>query len=119
MAGKRKKSEESEGEGAEHKVFDGDDGEDGKSTSGKSGAYSAMMLLAVVIGKVCSCKLCKSKCNEASPLPNADDEDKYGGWRPWAFYRRNVDNESKRPIGRYCLICLNVFRARGGTRRCC
>ena len=119
MVGKRKKAGESEDEGAEDPDFDGEDGDDGKSTSGRSGAYSAMMMLVVDIGKVCSCNLCKAKCNEASPLPNADDDDKYGGWRPWAFYRRNTDNESKRPIGKYCLICLNVFRARGGTRRCC
>ena len=42
-----------------------EDGDDGKSTSGRSGAYSAMMMLVVGIGKVCSCKLCKAKCNEA------------------------------------------------------
>ena len=54
MVGKRKKAGESEDEGAEDPDFDGEDGDDGKSTSGRSGAYSAMMMLVVDMGKVCS-----------------------------------------------------------------
>jgi hypothetical protein len=70
--------------------------------------------LAIVHSKIRECNLCGCKSNEKSPLLGGDEKhDKYGGFRPWKYYRKVADGKAKTPEGQYCLICSNVFKALG------
>ena len=65
--------------------------------------------------KPCKCCLCNSLSTSPSPLSSASDLDKYQGRRPWNKYKK-VCHETvvyRVAEGRLCLICFNVYRAKG------
>ena len=54
--------------------------------------------------------LCGAKCSEESPLQGSHPHDSWGGLRPWARYKKHKADGTKSPQGKFCLICVNVFR---------
>ena len=88
------------------------EGEDGGVETSSMGGSTSMLLLPILIFKVIVCKLCGCKCNDPNPLDN-DKDDRYGGLRPWLYYKKNKDKTAKSPEGRYCMICFNVYKALG------
>ena len=92
-------------------------GSDDESLAG-SFASTAVSLLAIVMSvKVVACKLCRAEASEASPLKSANPNDRFGGYRPWGHYSkvRNDHGEciGRKPDGKVCLLCINVFNALG------
>jgi hypothetical protein len=70
----------------------------------------------IVQDKPATCRLCAGSSASPSPLPDASNEDRYGGFLPWAKYVRVGHDSStpgKRPAAKQCLICLNVYRSLG------
>ena len=60
------------------------------------------------------CACCGEACNCPSPLADAADDDRYGGFRPWKKYAISfVDASCKTPINKLCLICWRVFMILG------
>ena len=67
-----------------------------------------------------TCRLCQSQSTSPSPLPDASNEDRYGGLVPWHKYQRipgPAGLVQKRPVGKQCLVCLNVYKALGEPSR--
>ena len=85
--------------------------QDGGVGDGRSSTGCAGLIYVPLDHKVRVCKLCSHKSNEKSPLLH--DRIPSGGFRPWKYYKKSEDGESKLPEGRYCLICANVFKALG------
>eukprot|EP00971_Amphidinium_carterae_P239153 4747589-Amphidinium_carterae.1 len=56
------------------------------------------------------CEGCGRSASELSPFRTASNEDEWGGYRPWDRYRLEKDGTYiKRPYGRRCRICVNVY----------
>ena len=90
-----------------------EDGQSDAGTTATSRLMGFMRLLPVMIIKIKFCKLCGCACDTENPLTMAGDGEEYGGYRPWGYYDKAKDGVHKVPVGRYCLICLNVFKAKG------
>ena len=59
------------------------------------------------------CKLCRAKSTDPCPLVGGDSAKWCGLW-PWSKYvRAGTDGNEKKPAGRNCAICLNVFNCLG------
>ena len=58
-----------------------------------------------------------SKSSDASPFHVAQEDDQYGGARPWNKYRKvrdpETDSQVRVPEGKVCLICFSTFRGLG------
>jgi hypothetical protein len=102
-----------------HSIMSGLDSED--DDVGSVGAFSAASTdgcsLAVIIVSVCYCKMCRASCNDRSPMSNATSRDQWGGLRPWGHYSKVRDDAgeaiNRKPDGKLCLLCVNVFNALG------
>ena len=83
------------------------------SEDGRSVASVATSGYSVVSGIRHSkhCKTCGASPDQKSPLAKAHPGDPYGGCRPWAKYQKNKDDMTKTPLGHFCLICFNTYRA--------
>ena len=62
------------------------------------------------------CSFCGHKAIDDTPLVGVVTAVANGGKWPWAKYRLVKDEETgaavaRRPIGKYCAICLNTFNA--------
>ena len=61
--------------------------------------------------------LCNAKSTDPSPLVGGEEDDQYGGRRPWNKYRKvrhpGSDEQVKVPEGKLCMICFSTFRALG------
>lgn len=92
--------------------------DDALSAVGSSVGGVALGSLAVclTLSKACVCCLCNAKSTDPTPL-TYQDEEQYGGARPWNKYRKKHDPETetwvKVPEGKLCLICFSTFRALG------
>ena len=73
--------------------------------------------ICFTLTKVCACGLCNSKSTDPNPLAPTEENDRYGGNRPWAKYRKIKSDADgivyRAPQGSICLICKNVFRLKG------
>ena len=85
--------------------------EDDVASSFLSELGSSLTNLPIIFTKVKQCLTCAHKSNEKSPLNSASDTDRFGGLWPWGKYHRSKDKQSKAPQGKFCLICVNVYRA--------
>ena len=77
---------------------------------------SAVGPVLIVHDPPATCRLCQTVSTSLSPLPDATNEDRYGGLIPWQKYQQipgGVGLQQKRPVGKQCLVCLNVYRALG------
>ena len=69
--------------------------------------------------KVCQCKLCNHKRDDPNPLTGTRAVQLFQKFWPWAKYiTQGCDPGTKKPQGRQCLVCNNVFRAEGQLREC-
>ena len=76
-----------------------------------STSHGVMQLVEGCKGLVC--KLCRANSTDPCPLEGGDSAKWCGLW-PWSKYvRAGTDGNEKKPAGRICAICLNVFNSLG------
>ena len=77
----------------------------------------ATLAVCFTLSKACVCCLCNAKSTDPSPLVGGEEDDQYGGRRPWNKYRKvrhpGSDEQVKVPEGKLCMICFSTFRALG------
>ena len=87
------------------------------TTIGAASSASGDLSLEVVVDKPTKCKMCRSSSDEESPFSGAAQEDRWGGFRPWGHYSKVYSDAGevvgRRPDGKLCLPCINVFSALG------
>ena len=63
------------------------------------------------------CRACNASAMVAGPLAELQSQDRFGGFHPWASYKRIRDSDgnvvAKKPKGRLCRICVNVWSLSG------
>ena len=70
-------------------------GLDDPSSLGFGGTPAVQGLpVSLNLSKPCQCCLCNSKSSDASPFHVAQEDDQYGGARPWNKYRKVRDPET-------------------------
>jgi hypothetical protein len=110
---------------------DGSDNESGASGASRAGGSlisskgKHMQVKVLFTGKkLPRCCLCKACCSDDSPFLNRSCFDKYGGKRPWRAYVKVYKDKhkkellGKKPTGKQCLICSNLYRNLGAGLSC-
>ena len=92
-------------------LVDVDDCEEDCKSAASTGSFPSLPVALSEEKKIPCCCMCHKGAGEQSPLRGAHNGDKYGGFRPWAGYTK-VGNH-RRPKGKICLICTNVYSAFG------
>ena len=101
---------------------DDEDSQGSRRSKASSAGSKLMSLLCIVwpagMKKFPQCFYCKHCATEASPLKEANKNDRYGGLWPWNSYRKSETpnaegNWTKWPRGAVCSICQNVFSTIG------
>ena len=103
-------------------VVDGSEPGGRKYASGTSLSSTSKLRVVYDLTKACTCCLCNAKSTDESPLDGWEgDEDRLlDGRIPWSKYGKRLLSDGsgeivRVPEGRVDLVCLNVFRALGGT----
>ena len=79
-----------------------------------STAAATTLPISVEYSKPCECCLCSAKSTDPNPLvQEVDEAEGILLFRPWAKYRKMVEQGVRVPEGKCCLPCFNVFRLLG------